>query len=425
MASKRETLALYQKHLAKFKASYYKKVGLDLVMGRRDGIYFWDIRGKKYINCHCNGGVFNLGHRNPEILAALTEGLSQYDIGNHHLISEPRAKLAAKLAASFGGHGIKNKLNRVIFGVSGGEAADLAIKLARGYTSRQKIISLSGGYHGHTGLALAAGEAKYREPFSIQLPGFVQVPFGDIPALERELPGAAAVILETVPATLGMPVFPKPSLQRIRTLCDRQGAALILDEIQTGLGRTGKAWGFQHYGIMPDIVITGKGFSGGFYPIAATCYQDKFERVFKKDPFIHISTFGGAEAGCAAALRVLEILERPVFLKNVEERGHYFEKSWHALRDQHPEIQEVRRLGMFMGVVFDSVETCLVVVRALLDNGIFAVYANNDKRVLQFLPPLVVTESESAQIMRIVHKSLADVRRFKYKLLKRIMGLLL
>jgi putrescine aminotransferase len=425
MASKRETLALYQKHLAKFKASYYKKVGLDLVMGRRDGIYFWDIQGKKYINCHCNGGVFNLGHRNPEILAALTEGLSQYDIGNHHLISEPRAKLAAKLSASFGGQGIKNKLNRVIFGVSGGEAADLAIKLARGYTNRQKIISLSGGYHGHTGLALAAGEAKYREPFSIQLPGFVQVAFGDISALERELKGAAAVILETVPATLGMPVFPKAALQRIRTLCDRQGAALILDEIQTGLGRTGKAWGFQHYGIMPDIVITGKGFSGGFYPMAATCYQDKFERVFKKDPFIHISTFGGAEAGCAAALRVLEIVARPGFLKNVEERGEYFERSWHALRDQYPEIQEVRRLGMFMGVVFDSVETCLVVVRALLDNGIFAVYANNDKRVLQFLPPLVVTESESAQIMRIVHKSLADVRRFKYKLLKRIMGLLL
>lgn len=423
--AKRETVALYQKHLAKFKASYYRKVGLDLIMGRREGIYFWDIQGKKYINCHCNGGVFNLGHRNPEILAALQEGLSRYDIGNHHLISEPRANLAARLCASFQNPGIKNRLTRVVFGVSGGEAADLAIKLARGYTGRQKIVSLTGGYHGHTGLALAAGEAKYRDPFAIALPGFVQVPFGDLPALERELDGAAAVILETVPATLGMPIFPVPLLQKIRTLCDRRGSVLILDEIQTGLGRTGKAWGFQHYKIIPDILITGKGFSGGFYPMAATCYQEKFERVFKKDPFIHISTFGGAEAGCAAALRVLEIATKPAFLKHVEERGQYFEKAWLGLRGQYPEIQEFRRLGMFMGVVFDSPETCLVLIRALLDNGLFAVYANNDKRVLQFLPPLIVTQTESEEIMRIVQKSLSSTRRFRYKLLKRIMGAML
>ncbi len=423
--SKREIVSLYQKHLARYKASYYSKVGLDLVMARRDGIYFWDQSGKRYVNCHCNGGVFNLGHRNPEVREALEAGLKEYDIGNHHLISGPRSILAERLSSSFGTRKIKSRLNRVVFGVSGGEAADLAIKLARGYSGRQKVISLTGGYHGHTGLALAAGDPKYRDPFGITLPDFVQVPFGDEKAVEREIQsGAAAVILETVPATLGMPIFPRRLLENIRRLCDRTDTALIMDEIQTGLGRTGKAWGFQHYDLMPDMVITGKGFSGGFYPMAATCYREKYESVFKKDPFIHISTFGGAEVGCAAALRVLEISTRPQFLEHVEERGKFFENEWLRLRANFPEIREFRRLGMFMGVVLDSPETCLVLVRALLDNGIFAVYANNDKRVLQFLPPLIVTRAQSDEIMETVAKSLSDTRRLKYRFIKQLLGFL-
>jgi len=423
---KAQTTQLYNSHLARFKASYYKKVGLDLVMGKREGIYFWDLNGKKYINCHCNGGVFNLGHRNPDILSALKDSLEEYDIGNHHLISGPRSILAKKLSDSFSTKKTKSRLTRVIFGASGGESADLAIKLARGFTGRQKVISLSGGYHGHTGLALAAGDPKYREPFRIELPDFVQIPFGNERSLEAELfSGAAAVILETVPATLGMPIFPKETMALIRRLCDRTGTLLILDEIQTGLGRTGKMWGFQHYDIMPDIVITGKGFSGGLYPISAVCYQEKIEKVFKKDPFVHISTFGGAEVGCAAALRVLEIAENPGFLRHVEETGAYLENEWKKLRDTYSEIRGVRRLGMFMGIVLATPEDCLILVRTLLDNGIFAVYSNNDKHVLQFLPPLITTDEEAAKIMEIVRKSLADMRKFRYRLLKKVLEFML
>ena len=415
----------YKKHLARYKASYFKKVGLDLVMGRREGIYFYDLTGKRYINCHCNGGVFNLGHRNPAIIAAIKAALDNYDIGNHHLISEPRSLLAERLSKSFATDNAESELTRVVFGVSGGEAADLAIKIARGYTKRQKIISIDGGYHGHTGLAASAGDAKYRNPFGLHLPDFVQVPLHDQAAMMQEISGAAAVILETVPATLGMPLFSKAQLQEIRRQCDKHNVVLILDEIQTGLGRSGKVWAFQHYDIVPDIVISGKGLSGGIYPISATCYKEKFESVFKKDPFIHISTYGGAEVGCAASLAMLDIVSQPKFLAQVEESGRFFEESWNALKEKYPDITDVRRLGMFMGVEFVSAADCLILVKTLLDNGVFAVYANNDKRVIQFLPPLIATKDECNEIMQLIEKALIDKRRIKYRIFKMLLKRLL
>ena len=236
-------------------------------------------------------------------MRVLLDSLQELDVGNHHLISEQRAALAARLAELMPGD-----ITYSVFGVSGGEAIDLAIKVARSYTGRPKVISAQGGYHGHTGLALAAGDEKYRAPFGPLSPGFVQVPFNDVAALEKALDDeTAAVLFETVPATSGMPVPDHDFFSRVRELCDRHGALLIVDEVQTGLGRTGKLWGIEHFGVVPDIVVIGKGLSGGLYPMSATCFRGKYESVFQPDPFIHISTFGGAEVGCPVALKVLEI----------------------------------------------------------------------------------------------------------------------
>ena len=144
-------------HVSSGKAEFFSQAGIDFIIGKREGIYIWDIAGKQLINCHCNGGVFNLGHRHPRIIAALQAALSELDIGNHHLVSEARARLGERLAAISPGD-----INRVVFGVSGGEAIDMAIKIARGHTGRARIISAEGGYHGHTGFALAAGDSSFR-----------------------------------------------------------------------------------------------------------------------------------------------------------------------------------------------------------------------------------------------------------------------
>ena len=315
------TTERFARHVSSGKVDFFRAAGIDFVMGRRDGPFIWDVTGEpRLIDCHCNGGVFNLGHRHPEIARALIASVQELDIGNHHLISEQRATLAARLAELMPGD-----ITYTVFGVSGGEAIDLAIKVARGYTQRIKVISAQGGYHGHTGLALAAGDEKYRAPFGPVSPGFVQVPFNDVAALEKAIDDeTAAVLFETIPATYGMPVPDRDFFANARALCDRYGALLIVDEVQTGLGRTGQLWGIEHFDVVPDIIVIGKGLSGGLYPMSATCFREKYESVFQPDPFIHISTFGGAEVGCPVALKVLEITSDQRFLQHVQDIAALF-----------------------------------------------------------------------------------------------------
>ena len=158
--------------------------------GKRKGYYLYDLEGKAFLNCHCNGGVFNLGHRHPKIIAATRMAMEMWDIGNHHLISAPRAMLGARLAELLPGD-----INRTVFGVSGGEAIDLAIKLARAYTGRSEIISAYGGYHGHTGFALAAGDEQFKAPFGPMPPGFSQVEFNNLTALEQAISSKTTAVM--------------------------------------------------------------------------------------------------------------------------------------------------------------------------------------------------------------------------------------
>jgi acetylornithine/succinyldiaminopimelate/putrescine aminotransferase len=251
-----------------------------------------------------------------------------------------------------------------------------------------------GGYHGHTGLALAAGDPAYRDPFGANVPGFVQVPFDDRAALERQIgDDTAAVVLETIPATLGMPIPSPGYLPAVAELCHARGALLILDEVQTGLGRTGRVWGYQHEGVRPDVVVTGKGLSGGIYPITATLMTREVHAFLDERPFVHISTFGGAEPGCAAALAVLDAIEQPGFLDRVTELSERFARGLAGLPFA------VRRRGLMMGLKFGMPEGGMFAAKAFYDAGVFAIYANNDTSVLQFLPPLVLSDDEADEIV--------------------------
>jgi len=388
--------SLYRRHVNAGKVDMYERYGFDAVMGRREGSRFWDaFDDRAWFDCHGNGGVFNLGHRHPAILAALDEALGHLDIGNHHLVSSTRARLAQRLAAT-----TDDVLEGVVFGVSGGEAVDTAIKVVRAATGRRRIVSVAGGYHGHTGLAVAAGDPAYREPFHASSPDFVQVPFDDVAAMERAVDATtAAVIVEPVPATLGMPVPDPGYLPALRTITDRVGAKLIVDEVQTGLGRTGRMWAYRHWIERPDAVVTGKGLSGGLYPITATLMTRELHKVFDEHPFAHISTFGGAEPGCIVALAVLDVVEAPGFLERVRDLGARFETAFADLPF------ELRRLGMMMGFAFPGDGAGMLAAKLLFDRGIFAVYANNDTSVLQFLPPLTVTDDEVEAVIDIVRST--------------------
>ncbi|MEA3286508.1 MAG: aspartate aminotransferase family protein [Candidatus Marinimicrobia bacterium] len=398
-------------HVSAGKAAFYTKYGMDFVMGHREGSWLDDIDGgKQLFNCHSNGGVFNLGHRHPEIIATLRSALDDLDIGNHHLMSQERAVLAKQITDSMPGD-----LSVCIFGVGGGEAIDLALKLALGHTGRSRIISANGGYHGHTGLALSVGDAQYREPFGIGLADMQQVPFNKLDALEAALDDqVAAVILETIPATLGM-VMPEPGyLERVRALCDQNGTLLIMDEVQTGLGRTGKLWAFEHAGITPDMVVIGKGLSGGIYPIAATIIRENLDAIFKKDPFIHISTFGGSELGCRVGQKVMSISSDDNFLKRVELAGQKVRNGLDKLRKKYPKFfTGIRQSGLMIGLELRDNYAGPALTKAAYDQDLLIVYANNDPSVCQFLLPLTITDEEIDLVMDKLDRALNSARKLR------------
>ncbi len=408
--NKQGIIQRFAEYVSPGKAETFKAYDMEFVFGRREGPYVWDaVSGKRLINCHSNGGVFNLGHRNPMVIKALQDSLKELDIGNHHLISEQRGLLAEKLAELMPGD-----ISCTVFGVGGGEAVDVAIKLARGYTGRHKVISAIGGYHGHTGFALATGDEQYRGPFGPNLPGFLQVPFDNVQVLEQSMDkDTAAVIFETIPATLGMPVPQADFFRKTRKLCSEKGALLIIDEVQTGLGRTGKLWGIEHFGVVPDVIVIGKGLSGGIYPMSATCYRKEFASFFHKNPFIHVSTFGGAEVGCPVAASVLDESARPGFLANVNELAAIFRNGFSELKMKHPNILTgLRQLGLMMGIEMVNDNCGPILTKSCYDHGILAIYANNDKRVCQLLPPLIIDKKTVYEILKGVDGALSDTASF-------------
>ncbi len=402
MKAKEAIIEEFKNYVSPSKVAVYKEMGIELVPGRREGSYIWDKEGQRYIDCRTAGGVFNLGHRPPRVIAALREALESLDIGDHILMSEYRAALAKRLAELMPGD-----IRYTFFGASGGEAVDLAIKLARGYTQRPKIISAERAYHGHTGFALAAGSRKFQAPFGPLMPGFMNVPFGDIEALELAMDDqVAAVILETIPVPGGVLIPPPDYFPQVRELCDRRGALLILDEVQAGLGRTGRLWGIEEYHVVPDIMVLGKGLSGAIYPITATCYREKLESFFEPDPFIHLSSFGGAELGCVAAMAMLDQIAEAGFLEHVREMGNRFQEGLALLQEKYPQILiGLRQRGLLVGLKMIDENCGPMLTRALGQNGVLAIFAGLDPSVTIIMPPLIVTEEEVDLILEALDRS--------------------
>ncbi|MCK5519690.1 MAG: aspartate aminotransferase family protein [Candidatus Marinimicrobia bacterium] len=423
--TKKRLIKDYRDYVSPYKTDVFESYGMDFIMGQREGCTITDITGrKKLINCHSNGGVFNLGHRHPRIVSALKNAVETTDIGNHHFISQQRAELARKLALLTPGD-----LNYSIFGVSGGEAIDLALKLARGITQRNDIICTIGGYHGHTGLALAAGDAQYRDPFGVYIPGFTYVPFNDIEALKNKLgKRTAAVILETVQATAGIIIPSKEYIQEVRRLCDENGTLLIMDEVQTGLGRTGKFWGFEHFDIIPDMLVSGKGLSGGIYPMSVTMIREPYIKFFKEHPFIHVSTYGGSELGCPVSLEVLKITSNPAFLKHVNNMTALFKEGFEDLLKAFPGLlRSYSQLGLMQGLHFRNPDHGPLFTKVAYDVGLWAIYANNDTRSVQILPPLIIEPEEVKSVIKMMHRACRKLPLYNFlvktdKFIKKISG---
>lgn len=386
--SKEALLAKAAEYWNPGKVSFWNEAGTPMVIDRREGYCLHDMSGKRLIDLHLNGGTYNFGHRHPELVAVLKSGLDYFDMGNHWFPSVARAAFAEKLVAT------APHMKFAIFGAGGAEAVEIALKTARYTTKRRKIVSIIKGYHGHSGLSVATGDERFSKIFLADRPDeFLQVPFNDPDALEAVLRkgDVAAFIVETIPATYGFPMPAEGYLQACQALCRKYGTLFIADEVQTGLMRTGVMWGWQGYGLHPDMFVTAKGLGAGLYPISACVVAEACGGWLFEDGAAHISTAGGAELGCLVGHHVLEMLARPEVVSNVHFVAEFFAGAMAEMMARHSDIfVGVRQRGVVLGLEFDHPEGAVAVSRALYENGVWAIFSSLDKRVLQFKPGLVL-----------------------------------
>ncbi len=372
------------------KTDFWQNEGIDLVIDRREGYLFWDMAGRRLIDLHLNGGTYNLGHRNPELIATLEQAMQHFDIGNHHFPALARTALAEALVAT-----CSPNMQRVIYGSGGGEATDIAIKTARHTRQRRKIVSIQKAYHGHTGLAVGTGDDRFSKLFLADHPEeFVQVPFNDLNAMEDALKGrdVAAVIMESIPATYGFPL-PEPGyLRAVKHLCEQYDALYIADEVQTGLMRTGEMWCISKAGVEPDIMVIGKGITGGMYPIACVVVSEECSAWLKEDGFGHISTGGGGELGCVVSMKVLEICGRPEVRSMVHYIAERFQQGLRQIQDIYPDwFTGIRQDGVVMGLEFNHPTGAKLVMKHLYAHGVWAIFSTLDPRILQFKPGILLS----------------------------------
>lgn len=408
--NKETVLAMAAQYVCPDRVEKFRAVGIDLVIGRRAGYRIYDIGGRELIDCHLNGGVFNLGHRNPELVETLHNALDSFDIGNHHFPSMARAELGKMLAELAPG-----ELQYSILSSGGGEAIDVAIKSARHATKRRTIVSIEKAYHGHTGLALAAGSETYSSLFLSERPEeqVRRVPFNCLEAMEAALaPGdVAAVLMETIPATLGFPMPDASYLSGVRALCDRFGALYIADEVQTGLGRTGHLWGVDRFGVVPDILVTSKGLSGGLYPIAATVASPPSALWLHEDGWGHVSTFGGSELGCVVAQKVIEITTRPETIARARGVATQMADGLRDIQTRYSDwLIEVRMCGLVIGLKFGAPDGGVQMSKALYDAGVWAMFAAYDPSVLQFKPGLLLDDRTCAEVLERFESAMKPFR---------------
>jgi 4-aminobutyrate aminotransferase len=382
-----------------------------IVPVRGRGSVIEDIDGNRFLD-FCAGIAVNVtGHAHPRVVAAIAQQAAEL---LHYSASDFYLPIYAHLAAELERIAPIHGPSRVFLGNSGTEVVEAAIKLARYSTGRPYVVSFLGGFHGRTygSVSLTASKAKYRAHFGPLLPGVYHVPFGSAGLDELEqrvfhrlVPASevAAIVVEPIQGEGGIQVPDDEFLPRLRRICDQNGILLVADEVQSGMGRTGRMWAVQHWGVEPDVILTAKGLASGM-PIGAMIAR---EHLMTWSAGAHGSTFGGNPVSCAAALATIALLEDGL-IENAAERGEQVKAALRPLLAAFPDhVRDVRGKGLLVGVQFDSGATAAAVEHAAFERGLMVLTAGDD--VVRISPPLVITERETASGCRVFAEAVAAV----------------
>ena len=365
---------------------------LDIVLARGQGVWVWDVEGNKYLDMLASYSALNQGHCHPRILTALIEQAKKLTLVSRAFRNDQLGPFYKEICEMTHSHSVL-PMN------SGTEAVETALKAARkwGYQIKEipddmaEIIVCANNFHGRTITIVGfSTEKQYKEGFGPFTPGFITIPFGDADALEWAItPNTVAFLVEPIQGEGGIIVPPSGYLKKVREICDRQNVLLILDEIQTGLGRTGKLFAEEHEGIESDLTLVGKALSGGFYPISAVLSNKEALSIFQ--PGDHGSTFGGNPLACAVAREALRVIEEENLIEKSLFMGHYLKESIRNILS--PYVKEVRGMGLLIGVELKkSAGGARKFCEALMGKGILC--KETHKHVIRFAPPLTITKEE-------------------------------
>lgn len=374
---------------------------------RAEGMYVYDHQGRAYLDFLGGYGTFALGHRHPKVVEAVKSQLDRMPLSSKVFFNALVADFCEALAQVLPG-----TLQYSFLCNSGTEAVEGALKIARKYTGKHKFIATIGGYHGKSmGSLSATGREQYRQPFYPLVPGFVHVPFGDVDAVAREMDeDTAGIILEPIQGEGGIFLPGDDYLPQLRQLCNERGVLLIVDEVQTGLGRTGKMFAVEHYGVQPDIITLAKALGGGVVPSGAfSATADIWEKSFGDNPLIHTSTFGGNPLACAAGIATLQVLQEERLPERAAERGEQLLGGLRSVQQQYPDVvTAVRGKGLMVGVEFGNEDVAKLVIGGMTRRGVIAAYTLNNPRVIRFEPPLIVSAEQVDTAVTVFGESVEE-----------------
>jgi len=379
------------------------------------GATFKDVLGREFIDCLGGFGLFNLGWAHPKVVGAVQAQLRKSPLPTQELLDPPRGMLAHLLAEITPGD-----IQYSFFVSSGTEAVEGAMKLAKLYTRKGGFIAAVRGFHGKTTGSLAlSGKAVFRRPVMPLYSNIYHVPYGDADAVEQQLQIArevgndiAAVIMEPVQGEAGAIVPPDDFWPRLRQLCDEYEALLIADEVQTGMGRTGKLWGVDHWNVAPDIITSAKALGGGVMPIGAFMSTPKIWSVLNSNPDIHSSTTGGNPIACAAAIAAINVTLEEHIVEQAAEKGKYFIEQLKIIAARYPGIyREITGKGLLIGMHFVNDDIGYEIAAGLFKRGVLVSGMLNNARVVRIEPPLNISREEIDTILDRLEDTIQSLRK--------------
>ena len=379
-----------------FMGNLYQRFPVTIEKG--EGAHVWDVDGKEYIDCMGGYGVALVGHKNKRVNDAIREQIDKIITVHSSLYNKTREEFLALLI------GLAPKgLTQVHLNNSGAEAIEAAMKFARKFTGKKGMVAMKGSYHGKSFGALSLTfNPKYRKPFAPLVEKVSFASYGDIESLRSVIDeDTAFVILEPIQGESGIIVAPEGFLQEVRKICDEKGIVLIFDEIQAGLGRTGRLWACDHWNTAPDILCLAKGIAGGV-PMGATLVRPDILASMSKGE--HSSTFGGNPISCAAGIAALKAITEDGLIENSEKMGKLFREGLEKLKEKHSMIREVRGKGLMIGIEMKfEVKDILM---ELIKKGVLMLYSG--RNILRILPPLVISEDDVTKVLHALDSVLTE-----------------